>query len=311
MVSADKLPSLPSIRAFECAARVGSFAQAAAELGTTAASVSYHVRQLEQQLGMPLFHRHAQRVELTQGGAVIAREAMNAFAALRASFVRAVEVDESRLALTTLPSFGTSWLTPRLGGFRAKHPSIALRIDVSGDAEDLNDGRFDAAIRNGLGRWPGMRSVKLLPSIFMPLCSPKLKSASSAALANPRKALEVPLLGRPDWWTMWFRARGFNAGPSRDKFGTSLAHEYLDIAAAVAGQGIAIGSPLLFRAELDSGKLVPAHDAVGTDGRAFWFTVPVVREDSPKISQFRDWIHDEAAAARDSAAEFIRRAKSN
>ena len=309
MVAADKLPSLASIRAFECAARAGSFAQAAAELGTTAASVSYHVRQLEQQLGMPLFHRHAQRVELTQTGAVIAREAMNAFAALRASFVRAIEVDESRLALTTLPTFGTSWLTPRLGSFRASHPQISLRIDVSGDAEDLNDGRFDAAIRNGQGRWPGMRAVKLLPSIFMPLCSPKLRSAAAAALANPRKALDVPLLGRPDWWTMWFRARGFNAGPSRDKFGTSLAHEYLDIAAAVAGQGVAIGSPLLFRAELDAGRLVPAHDFVSTDDRAFWFIYPAAREHSRKLAQFGEWLEDQASAARTAGATFIRRAK--
>jgi LysR family glycine cleavage system transcriptional activator len=307
MVPSDKLPSLSSIRAFECAARMGSFAQAATELGTTAASVSYHVRQLEQQLGLPLFNRHAQRVELTQTGAVIAREAMNAFAALRASFVRAVEVDESRLALTTLPSFGTSWLTPRLGGFRARQPGIALRIDVSGDAEDLNDGRFDAAIRNGHGRWPGMRAVKLLPSIFMPLCSPKLKSAASA-LANPRKALDVPLLGRPDWWTMWFRARGFHAGPSRDKFGTSLAHEYLDIAAAVAGQGIAIGSPLLFRNELDDGRLVPAHDFVATDDRAFWFMFPAARQHSRKLKLFGEWLEEEAASARRAGASFIRRA---
>jgi len=309
MVATDKLPSLSSIRAFEAAARAGSFAQAASELGTTAASVSYHVRQLEQQLGMPLFHRHAQRVELTQTGAVIAREAMNAFAALRASFVRAVEVDESRLALTTLPTFGTSWLTPRLGEFRASHPQIALRIDVSGDAEDLNDGRFDAAIRNGHGRWPGMRAVKLLPSLFMPLCSPKLKSAAVAALANPRRALDVSLLGRPDWWTLWFRARGINAGPSRDKFGTSLAHEYLDIAAAVAGQGVAIGSPLLFRAELDSGRLVPAHDLVGTDDRAFWFLYPAARQHSRKLKLFGDWIESQAAAARTAGATFIRRAK--
>jgi LysR family glycine cleavage system transcriptional activator len=307
MVTPDKLPSLASIRAFEAAARAGSFAQAAAELGTTAASVSYHVRQLEQQLGLPLFRRHAQRVELTQTGAVIAREALNAFAALRASFVRAVEVDESRLALTMLPTFGTSWLTPRLGQFRAKHPGISLRVDVSGDAEDLNDGRFDAAIRNGHGRWPGMRAVKLLPSIFLPLCSPKLKSAA-AALANPRRALEVPLLGRPDWWTMWFRARGFNAGPSRDKFGTSLAHEYLDIAAAVAGQGIAIGSPLLFRHELDDGRLVPAHDFVATDDRAFWFMYPAARQHSRKLKLFGEWLEAEAAQARRAGASFIRRA---
>jgi LysR family transcriptional regulator, glycine cleavage system transcriptional activator len=308
MVAADKLPSLHSIRAFEAAARAGSFAQAAAELGTTAASVSYHVRQLEQQLGLALFRRHAQRVELTATGAVIAREALNAFAALRASFVRAVDEDESRLSLTMLPTFGTSWLTPRLGTFRKRHPGIALRIDVSGDAEDLNDGRFDAAIRNGHGRWPGLRAVKLLPSIFMPLCAPKLKAAASA-LSNPRRALEVPLLGRPDWWTMWFRARGFSAGPSREKFGTSLAHEYLDIAAAMAGQGIAIGSPLLFRAELDSGRLVPAHDTVATDGRAFWFTYPAARQHSGKIVAFGAWLESEAAAARDAGASYIRRAK--
>src|SRR3954469_16396445 len=136
MVATDKLPSLSSVRAFEAAARAGSFAQAAAELGTTAASVSYHVRQLEKQIGLTLFRRHAQRVELTATGAVIAREATNAFAALRASFVRAVEVDESRMELNALTSFATSWLTPRLGGFRKAQPAIALRLDVSGDAED-------------------------------------------------------------------------------------------------------------------------------------------------------------------------------
>jgi LysR family glycine cleavage system transcriptional activator len=308
MVAEDKLPSLSSIRAFETAARLGSFALAAAELGTTAASVSYHVRQLEQQIRLPLFRRHAQRVELTTSGALIAREATNAFAALRASFVRAVDVDESRLALTTLPSFGTGWLTPRLGKFRARHPQIALRLDTSSDAEDLNDGRFDAAIRNGNGRWPGLRAVKLLPSIFMPLCAPKLKAAA-AGLANPKRALELTLLGRPDWWAMWFRARGFDSVPGRDKFGMSLTHEYLDIAAAVAGHGIAIGSPLLFRAELDAGRLVPAHEFVGTDGRAFWFAYPAARAHSRKLALFGEWLETEAAAAREAGAGFIRRAK--
>jgi len=308
MVAEDKLPSLASIRAFESAARLGSFAQAASELGTTSASVSYHVRQLERQIRLPLFRRHAQRVELTTAGAVIAREATNAFAALRASFVRAVDVDESLLALTALPSFGAGWLTPRLGKFRAQQPRISLRLDTSSDAEDLSDGRFDAAIRNGNGRWPGLKAIKLLPSIFMPLCAPKLKSAA-AALSNPRRAVELPLLGRPDWWAMWFRARGFDTVPGRDKFGMSLTHEYLDIAAAVAGHGIAIGSPLLFRAELDAGRLLPAHDAVATDGRAFWFAYPAARAHSRKIALFGEWLEAEAAAARGAGASYIRRAK--
>src|SRR6188472_1800795 len=124
MVAEARFPSLSSIRAFEAAARLRSFAKAAQELDTTAASISYHVR-------------HPNQVVLTEPGEIVAREAMNAFAALRASFIRAVDADESRISLTTLPTLGTSWLTPKLGKFRAKHPEIALGLDVSALPEDL------------------------------------------------------------------------------------------------------------------------------------------------------------------------------
>lgn len=308
MVAPRRLPSLASIRAFEAAARHGSFAKAAQELDTTAASVSYHVRCLEQETGVRLFVRFAQRVELTPPGALVAREATAAFDALRASFQRASTVEETRLSLTTLPSLGTSWLTPKLGRFRAKHRNIALEIDLSSDAQDLAGGRFDAAIRNGHGTWPGLRAHELFPSIFMPLCAPVLQDAAKA-LGDPRRTLEVPLLGRPDWWEQWYRAHGRVDIPSSSHFGTLLSAEYLDIAAAIAGQGIAIGSPILFRTEIDAGRLVPAHDLVISSGRTFWFTYPAVRERSRKISAFRDWLIDEAARDRDAARTFLRKVK--
>jgi LysR family glycine cleavage system transcriptional activator len=308
MVGDNRFPSLVSIRAFEAAARLRSFAKAAQELDTTAASVSYHVRQLERQIGVTLFRRHPHKVELTAPGELIATEALNAFAALRASFIRAADLDQSRLSITTLPTIGTSWLTPRLGRFRAKHPDIQFELDLSAEAQDLTSGRFDAAIRNGHGRWPGLQATQLFPSIFMPLCIPAMKQAA-AKLADPKRANEVPLLGRTDWWTLWYRQLGFNEVPALKSIGASLSVEYLDITQALAGDGVAIGSPILFKAELDAGRLVPAHDLVATDGRVFWFTVPVGRQGSRKISQFRDWIHDEAAAARAAAADFIRQAK--
>ncbi|KTE28934.1 MULTISPECIES: LysR substrate-binding domain-containing protein [unclassified Sphingopyxis] len=296
MVSRDKLPPLASIRAFEAAARLESFARAAQELGTTAASVSYHVRQLEQQTGLRLFVRHPHRVELTMAGVAVASEATAAFAALRASFVKARDRDEARLSLTALPTLGTSWLTPRLGLFRARHPDIAIELELSAEPQPLGDGRFDAAIRHGLGDWRGLRSVRLFPVLFTPLCAPGLKGAVGD-LEDPSRPLGVPLLGRPDWWASWYRALGVAAGPPPGRFGTSLAAEHLDIAAAVAGHGIAIGSPILFRDEIAAGRLVPAHDLVAGDGRAFWFVYPVVRLQSPKIARFRDWLCDEAAAA--------------
>jgi LysR family glycine cleavage system transcriptional activator len=306
MVS-HRFPSLASIRAFEAAARLQSFAKAAQELDTSAASVSYHVRQLEQQIGVALFRRYPHRVELTEPGELVAREAVNAFAALRASFLRAADMDQARLTLTTLPTLGTSWLTPRLGRFRAKHPDILLELDLSVEAHDLGAGRFDAAIRNGHGDWPGLRSVKLLPVVFMPMCIPSLKKAA-AKLSDPRRPLQVPLLGRPDWWALWYRARGSGEVPPPERFGTNLSTEYLDMTAALAGQGITIGSPILFASELESGKLVPAHDFVASDGRAFWLTFPAVRQHSRKIERFREWLSDEAARACAAARGFIERA---
>ena len=303
MVAPHRFPSLLAIRAFEAAARLGSFARAAQELDTTAASVSYHVRRLEEQIGVRLFARYPQRVELTEPGQLVAHEAINAFAALRASFIRAADVDEARLSLTTLPTLGTSWLTPKLGRFRAKHPEIALDLDLSPDAQDLSTGHFDAAIRNGHGRWPGLRTIELLPSIFMPLCAPALKEAA-ASIADPRRPLDVPLLGRSDWWTLWYRVRGFDDVVLHGRFGTHLSAEYLDIAAAIAGHGIAIGSPILFRNEIEAGRLVPAHDAVASDGRAFWFTFPIAREHSRKIARFREWLCDEASRDRDATHHY-------
>src|SRR5271168_3901814 len=159
MLDGRGLPSLTSVRAFESAARLGSFARAARELGTTGASVSYHVRQLERQTGIVMFHRHPHRVELTRAGALIAEETVKAFDALRAGFARAAEIEDAHLRITALPTFGSSWLAPRLGGFRALHPKIQLQVDLSAAAEILEGGRFDVAIRNGHGRWPGLRAI--------------------------------------------------------------------------------------------------------------------------------------------------------
>lgn len=308
MLAPPRLPSLVAIRAFEAAARLGSFAKAAQELDTTSVSVSYHVRRLEQQTGLRLFVRHAQRVELTASGKLVAQEATNAFAALRASFMLAASADEARLSLTTLPTLGTSWLTPKLGRFRNKHPDIALDIDLSPEAQDLGAGRFDVAIRNGHGRWPGLCAIELFPSLFMPLCAPELKAAAGG-IADPDRPLHVPLLGRSDWWMLWYRALGFSHVELAGRFGTHLSAEYLDIAAAVAGHGIAIGSPILFHDEIKAGRLVPAHDLVASDGRSFWFVFPVARHDSAKIARFGDWVRAEAERDRIAAARYIGGAK--
>ena len=290
----SRFPSLSSIRAFEAAARTGGFAPAARELETTAAAVSYHVRQLEAQIGAVLFRRLPQRVELTPAGETVAAEAIAAFAMLRASFARAADIDRTQLRVTALPTLGTSWLAPRLGRFRALHPELRVDLDLSPDARDLAAEGFDVAIRNGHGKWPGLRAVKLFPSVFTPLCAPELLAAARG-LEDPGHS-DIPLLGRPDWWAAWYRDLGREPGPQADRFGTRLSAEHLDIAAAIAGHGIAIGSPILFEAELAAGRLAQVHPHIAADGRAFWIVYPAVRSLTAKVEAFRDWLLSEVAA---------------
>jgi len=292
----QRLPSLVAIRAFEAAARHGGFAGAARELGTTAAAVSYHVRRLEQEIGAALFCRHAQRVTLTPAGEIAAANAAEAFALLRAGFRRAAQEDAGTLSISTLPSFGAGWLTPRLGRFRAEHPDLRVVLDLSETPQDLAGGGFDVAIRNGHGEWPGLRSHFLFPAVFQPLVAPQLRGAASLA------APALPLLGRPDWWAIWYRSQGLGDGLPAEAFHTDLAYEHLDIAAAIAGQGIAIGSPIIFADELAAGRLVPADDHIASDGRAFWLAYPRSRQNSARIAWFAEWVCAEAQAARDTAA---------
>src|SRR5215467_434811 len=97
---ARKLPPLSAIRAFEAAARHGSFTKAAEELGMTQAAVSYQVKLLEDRVGAPLFLRQPRRVVLSEAGKRLAPAVAEAFQRLNAAFASLRETDESVLSVT-------------------------------------------------------------------------------------------------------------------------------------------------------------------------------------------------------------------
>jgi LysR family transcriptional regulator, glycine cleavage system transcriptional activator len=301
MLAKPCMPSLVSIGAFEAAARHGSFAKAALELGTSAASVSYHIRRLETQIGARLFRRLAQHVELTEAGLAAAESTIEAFGLLRSSFARAADVDRSSLKITALPTFGTSWLVPRLGQLKSTLPDVKVEVDLSPEARDLISDGFDIAIRNGHGHWRGLHSTLLFPSIFMPLCAPSLLAAVQDS-RWPSFRSQIALLGRQDWWQMWFKALGLDFKcESQFRF----ADEYLDAEAAIAGHGITLASPLLCRRDMEAGRLVPAHSLVVATGRSFWLTYPPVRRGTEKIARFAEWILAEAEQEREASKRWL------
>lgn len=291
----DPLATLPlsAIRVFEAAARLKSFTRAAAELNITQAAVSWHVKALEQRLAQPLFRRLPREVILTPSGERLARAANEAVTVLRAALADLTDTGEGVLAITTLQSLATVWLAPRLGAFQLAHPQIAVRLEASGRLADLTREDLDVAIRSGSGEWPGLASHYLFPADGAPLCTPQM--ARDLNLREPRDLLQAPLIGLPSEWDAWFAAAGVDAPAIQGTPRLAADAQTLEVASALAGHGVALGSPILFGADISQGRLVRPFATTIPFGGGYWLAYPADRRRAAKIVAFRDWLLAEVA----------------
>jgi LysR family glycine cleavage system transcriptional activator len=146
------LPPLNTLRFFEAAARHGSFARAAAELCITAGAVSRQVKVLEESLGVALFHRHPQRLEITRTGEMLLRTVQDAINSIEQE-TRRIETDKNVVRIGLSPNFAVRWMSSRLHELKAEFPSLRLVIDASPELSDLSAGEVDFVIRFGNGYW--------------------------------------------------------------------------------------------------------------------------------------------------------------
>ncbi|NIX77569.1 transcriptional regulator GcvA [Microvirga terricola] len=290
----SKLPPMSAVRVFEAAARHQSFTRAAEELGMTQAAVSYQIKMLEDRVGAALFTRLPRQVILTAKGQQLAPAVTEAFEALRAAFADVEESVHTVLSITTLTTFASSWLVPRLGRFQELHPKIGVQISASPQIVDLVQNELDVGIRAGKGNWPGLDAKYLFPSIFTPVCSPDLLRRMD--VREPKDLLKLPLIGVGDpWWQEWLTAAGVTDFDLSDRPDHSLGTQQFEVMAAIAGQGVALISPNFFQADLDAGRLVQPFDLVLESDRSYWIVYPKGRKRLPKIKAFVDWVLSEVA----------------
>jgi len=127
------LPTLTGLRAFEAAARLGSFTSAAAELHVTQAAISRSVKALESQLGVPLFGRSANQLALTREGRELLPALSSAFGLMGKAVARVRAAhDAPLLTVGVWPTFAIRWLIPRLARFRRHHQGIELHTTTAG-----------------------------------------------------------------------------------------------------------------------------------------------------------------------------------
>jgi DNA-binding transcriptional LysR family regulator len=138
------------LRIFHAVAEAGSFTHAGHELNLSQSAVSRQISALEEDLRVPLFHRHARGLILTEQGEVLHRTAHDVFTKLAAAKTRLMDSREKpsgELRVTTTVGLGSVWLTPRIKEFMELYPDIQVRMLLEDEELDLSMREADVAIR--------------------------------------------------------------------------------------------------------------------------------------------------------------------
>ncbi|WP_421695102.1 transcriptional regulator GcvA [Aestuariivirga sp.] len=288
-----RLPSLNALKAFEAAARLESFTEAAGDLFVTHAAVSRHVRDLEEWLGTQLFLRTGRGVELTEAGRRFASRLTPLFDQLAEATREAAAVGDVRqLKVTVEPAIASRWLVPRLGRFNDLHPDIELAIDPTTELADFRSGAADVGIRYGAGSWPDVEAQKLTDAMIFPVCAPKL--LRDRPHIKPADLADFNLLheSRKQWWADWLLAAGVSG--VEDWRGT-LFQNHLAIEAAEAGQGFALADQMLSTDSLVEGWLVRPFTFDMKDHWHYWIVRGKGQKETPPVRAFREWLMGEMA----------------
>jgi len=115
------------LRVFYNVAESGSFTRAASRLEISQSAISRQIGSLEDRMGVPLFHRHARGLILTEQGELLfrtAREVFSELAMAQARITENIKLSQGALKIAATFGFGTTWIAPRLHKFLAKYPEM-------------------------------------------------------------------------------------------------------------------------------------------------------------------------------------------
>ena len=254
-----RYPSIDGLRAFEAAARLGSFERAADELHVTAGAIGKRIATLEDLLGATLLTRGAKPLVLTATGKEYLVQVDAALKTLAAvPLHRRAAQQTQRLRLTAPPTFARQILVPQLEEFTSAHPDVELEVLLSipylhsSGSGSGSGSESDLEVRHGGAELGG---TLLMNDVLLPMIAPSLL-ARLPAMQEPADLARAPLLRTPiEPWAPWFAAAGL-AWPE-PALGPKLVDLGMTLEAAVSGQGVALARPSLARHWLESGALLP------------------------------------------------------
>ncbi|WP_254696517.1 LysR substrate-binding domain-containing protein [Cobetia marina] len=322
MPARDALPPLQCLRAFEAAARHGSFTQAGRELNLTQSAISRQIKRLEDDLGRPLFERDPDGLRTTPAGEDYYRVIRRVLRELADETTRQRRRgNERQLTLATSPTVASTWLARRLTDFRDAHPDIELRILTVEDPYRLDLAEFDLGIYYHLSNKidpPGLSAEAIFhEEDVIAVCSPayldRYGPIHDAEDMLTNHTLLVVEDFFKDWltWQHWYQSLGLDwQSPAHSLRANSYQ---LLIHAAFAGQGVILCWSRLLGEDIAAGRLVKALPHALPSIGTFSLLTPQHRHMSQAAQRFSRWLlgqrppqgagheDDESAAARPPA----------
>jgi LysR family transcriptional regulator, glycine cleavage system transcriptional activator len=287
-----RFPSIDALRAFEVAARLGSFEKASEELSITASALSKRISSLELLLGITLFDRVGRAVQLTVSGKEYAEQVRQVLNQLGSIGLHTKALQSSkRLRIVSPPTFAREVLVPQLASFTAKYPAIEIEVVVA--IPYLNVEAPDADVVIGFGPIGAAQSLLFEPVFVVAVPGFAKKHQIKKVADLVRAKAPPPLVRCPiEPWAPWFASQGLErlaaTNLAKQKGGLKLVDLGLMLEASANGHGAALARASIVKRWLDRGELVrlfPAVEIASLEGYSL-----TVRNASSQAMSFSQWL---------------------
>jgi LysR family transcriptional regulator, glycine cleavage system transcriptional activator len=287
-----RFPSIDALRAFEVAARLGSFEKASEELSITASALSKRISSLELLLGTSLFDRTGRAVQLTVSGIEYAEQVRQVLNQLGSIGLHAKALQSSkRLRVVSPPTFAREILMPQMASFTAKHPTLEIEVVVA--IPYLNIEVPEADVLIGFGP-RGAAQPLLFEPVFVVAVPDFAKRYQIKQVTDLARAKAPPPLIRCpiEPWAPWFAAQGLQslaaATFAKQKGGLKLVDLGLMLEASAQGHGAALARASIVKRWLDTGELVRLFPTVAVASQEGYSLT--VSNASPQAISFSHWL---------------------
>jgi LysR family glycine cleavage system transcriptional activator len=287
---------LSTLRGFEAAARLASFARAATELHLSHSAVSHQIKLLEEELGQPLFRRVGRSVVLTDAGTDFARTVRDILNRLEDGVARLAPYQKpGGVILYTTMAFARGFVLGRMATFHEELPDVDLWLDSSERKIDFAADEIDILITHAGGvAAQGTIDAHLIEDRRIPVAAPSLLNRMGETATHPAAIVGWPLLHDESQvtWREWFAQAGL---PRPDTVsGANFSDHALMIDAAAAGHGVALASVIAADPYLRSGALVAlAGPSVPQPSYRIYGDLRTYDDD--QVRRVYDWFIREAA----------------